>query len=40
MEQAKVYIIIVTYNAMKWMDRCLGSGREAKKPCARVIVDN
>lgn len=40
MEQAKVYIIIVTYNAMKWVDRCLGSLRESEMPCAPVIVDN
>lgn len=40
MEQSKVYIIIVTYNAMKWVDRCLGSLRESNVPCVPVIVDN
>lgn len=40
MKQAKVYIIIVTYNAMKWVDRCLGSLRESEVPCVPVIVDN
>lgn len=40
MEQTKVYIIIVTYNAMKWMDKCLGSLQESEMPCVPVIVDN
>lgn len=40
MEHTKVYIIIVTYNAMKWVDRCLGSLRGSEMPCIPVIVDN
>ena len=38
--ETKVYVIIVTYNAMKWVDRCLGSLRESEVPCKPVIVDN
>ena len=40
MENIRVYIIIVTYNAMKWVDRCLGSLRESEIPCVPVVVDN
>lgn len=40
MEMKKVYIIIVTYNAMKWVDRCLGSLRRSDIPCVPVVIDN
>lgn len=40
MEKTNVYVIIVTYNAMKWVDRCLGSLRESEVPSVPVIVDN
>ena len=40
MKQTKVYVIIVTYNAMRWVDRCLGSLRDSDMPCVPVIVDN
>ena len=36
----KVYIIIVTYNAMKWIDRCLTSIRHSDTPVNIVVVDN
>lgn len=36
----KVYTIIVTYNAMPWIDRCLGSLRLSTIPSHVVIVDN
>lgn len=35
-----VYVIIVTYNAMKWVDRCLSSLRQSEVPCVPVIIDN
>lgn len=40
MVQSKVYVIIVTYNAMKWVDKCLGSLQKSEMPCVPVIVDN
>ena len=36
----KVYCIIVTYNAMKWVDRCLTSLRESSIPVSPIIIDN
>lgn len=36
----KVFVIIVTYNAMKWVDRCLGSLRQSEVPCVPVVIDN
>ena len=36
----KVYCIIVTYNAMKWVDKCFGSLRSSKVPIHPVVVDN
>lgn len=36
----KVFVIIVTYNAMKWVDRCFGSLRNSEIPCVPVVVDN
>lgn len=36
----KVYCIIVTYNAMKWVDRCLTSLRESNTPVHPIVVDN
>ena len=40
MKEVKVYCIIVTYNAMKWVDKCLGSLRESSCPVIPVIIDN
>ncbi|MDD2494357.1 MAG: glycosyltransferase family 2 protein [Tissierellia bacterium] len=40
MGKTKVYCIIVTYNAMKWVDKCLGSLRESTIPIHPVIIDN
>jgi len=40
MEKIKVYCIIVTYNAMRWVDKCLGSLRESSVPVNTVIIDN
>lgn len=36
----KVFCIIVTYNAMKWVDRCLGSLRSSSITIKPVVVDN
>jgi GT2 family glycosyltransferase len=36
----KIYTIIVTYNGMKWLDRCLGSLRLSTLPVYTIVVDN
>lgn len=40
MQQAKVYIVIVTYNAMQWIDSCLQSLRQSTIPVKTIVVDN
>ena len=35
-----VYIIIVTYNAMKWIDKCLNSIGQSNVKAEVVVVDN
>lgn len=37
---AKLLTIIVTYNAMRWVDRCLGSVKSSSVPSDIFIVDN
>ena len=36
----KVFIIIVTYNAMKWIDKCLSSIRKSNIKVEVVVIDN
>ena len=36
----KLFAIIVTYNAMQWVDRCLTSLRESSLPITPIIIDN
>ena len=36
----KVLVIIVTYNAMKWVDRCFSSLRESTYPNDVYVIDN
>lgn len=36
----KVYVIIVTYNAMKWTERCFSSLRKSSVPLHTIVVDN
>jgi len=36
----RVLVIIVTYNGMKWIDRCLGSLKQSTEPVDVFIVDN
>jgi len=36
----KVYFIIVTYNAMKWAERCFTSLRQTSVPVQTVVIDN
>lgn len=35
-----IYIIIVTYNAMKWAERCFSSLRKSSIPVKTIVVDN
>lgn len=36
----KIYIIIITYNAMKWAERCFSSLRKSSVPVHAIAVDN
>lgn len=38
--QKTVYAIIVTYNAMQWVERCLSSLKKSHYPIRVVIIDN
>ena len=40
MDQRKIYVIIVTYNGMKWIDKCLLSLRESSEMVYSIIIDN
>lgn len=40
MSKVNIYVIIVTYNAMKWVDRCLGSLRQSSIPLTPIVIDN
>ena len=35
-----VYIIIVTYNAMKWAEKCFSSLRKSSVPVQVIVIDN
>lgn len=36
----KISVIIVTYNAMKWAERCFSSLRKSATPVNCIVVDN
>lgn len=36
----EIYAIIVTYNGIRWLDRCIGSLLESETPVHVVIIDN
>ncbi len=36
----KVLVIIVTYNGMKWLDKCLWSLRQSTHPVTTIVIDN
>ena len=40
MDKLNVHCIIVTYNAMKWIDKCLGSLRTSSVSVLPIIIDN
>lgn len=36
----KIYVIVVTYNAVKWIDKCFGSLKNSLMPLEIIAVDN
>ena len=36
----RVLVIVVTYNAMKWVDRCFGSVMLSRLPADVIVIDN
>ncbi|MGV3460428.1 MAG: glycosyltransferase family 2 protein [Flavobacterium sp.] len=36
----KVFVIIVTYNGAKWIDRCIRSLRSSSYPVSIIVIDN
>ena len=36
----RILAIIVTYNGIKWVDRCLGSLVLSKTPADVIVIDN
>lgn len=40
MKQSLIYVIVVTYNGMKWLDRCFGSIYASSIPLRVIAVDN
>lgn len=36
----RIYFIIVTYNAMKWAERCFNSLRQSSIPVSCIVIDN
>ena len=36
----KIYIVVVTYNGLKWHDRCFGSLQQSEIPLKVIAVDN
>ncbi|WP_050020515.1 glycosyltransferase family 2 protein [Chryseobacterium sp. P1-3] len=37
---ADIYVIIVTYNAMKWAEKCFTSLRHSSVPVKSIVIDN
>ncbi len=40
MTNPKIYLIIVTYNAMKWAEKCFSSLRKSSIPVHCIVIDN
>lgn len=36
----KVFVVIVTYNPMQWIERCFQSLRESVHPISTIVIDN
>ena len=39
-EEQNIYVVIVTYNAMQWIDHCIGSLRRSTIPLHTIVIDN
>jgi GT2 family glycosyltransferase len=39
-KEIKIYVIIVTYNGMNWLDKCLGSLKKSIFPVQPLVIDN
>lgn len=39
-DMSDTLVIIVTYNASRWLERCLGSVADSSRPADAIIVDN
>ncbi|MBO7077814.1 MAG: glycosyltransferase, partial [Bacteroidales bacterium] len=37
---AKVLVVIVTYNALKWIQKCLRSVEKSSLPADVLVIDN
>lgn len=37
---SKVYVVVVTFNPKRWLDKCLGSLRQSAIPVETIVVDN
>ena len=40
MQSKKVYTIIVTYNGMQWIEKCLAGLQQSSFPCRVILIDN
>ena len=36
----KIFAVVVTYNGMRWYDRCFGSLRDSETPVETIVIDN
>lgn len=36
----KIFVIIVTYNGLKWLDKCVGNLRNSLVPVTPIVIDN
>ena len=36
----RILVVVVTYNGMNWLDRCLGSIRTSNMPADVIVIDN
>jgi GT2 family glycosyltransferase len=39
-QEIKIYVIIVTYNGLHWLDKCLGSLKKSMFPVQPLVIDN
>jgi GT2 family glycosyltransferase len=39
-KQIKLYAVVVTYNGIRWIDKCLGSLKNSSCPIRTIVIDN